>query len=104
MKNLVLAGVNVTIQDDHTIVEGDYTNNFFLTEEAIGKNVVEAAFANIKALNNYVQLEHNTQPLSQLSDDFFLQFQVIVVAGNDEVTTSTNSITLLIIARIRFKL
>eukprot|EP01040_Poterioochromonas_malhamensis_P006331 gene6331-6818_t len=85
VKNLVLAGVNVTIQDDHTIVEGDYTNNFFLTEEAIGKNVVEAAFANIKALNNYVQLEHNTQPLSQLSDDFFLQFQVIVLAGNDEV-------------------
>ena len=36
-KNLILAGVNVTIYDDATVTEDDFESNFLIAESDIGK-------------------------------------------------------------------
>ena len=38
-KNLVLAGINVTVQDTALVTHADLASQFFLTEADVGKNV-----------------------------------------------------------------
>lgn len=38
-KNLVLAGINVTVQDTATVTHEDLASQFFLTDADVGKNV-----------------------------------------------------------------
>lgn len=38
-KNIVLAGMNITIQDSELVTGNDLSNNYFLTANDIGKNV-----------------------------------------------------------------
>jgi ubiquitin-like 1-activating enzyme E1 A len=53
VKNIVLAGMNVTIQDNSDVVsEDDFAYNFFLSDGDIGKSRSEAALARIKDLNS----------------------------------------------------
>lgn len=46
---------------------------------------MEVALPNIRALNNHVKIDYTTEPLDNLTNDFFLQFNVISAAGATEV-------------------
>jgi ubiquitin-activating enzyme E1 len=39
VKNLVLSGVNVTIQDPKDVALNDLSSNYFVSEADVGKNV-----------------------------------------------------------------
>ena len=47
-KNLILAGVNVTIYDDAVATEDDFESNFLVAESDIGKNRGDAVFGRLK--------------------------------------------------------
>lgn len=41
-KNVILAGINVTIMDHRPVIATDLTAQFYLNQEHLGKNVSEA--------------------------------------------------------------
>ena len=47
-KNLILAGVNVTIYDDAVATEDDFESNFLVAKSDIGKNRGDAVFGRLK--------------------------------------------------------
>ena len=84
-KNIILAGVNVVIQDAATVSVRDLSSNFFLTAADVGAPTVEAALPRIQQLNTYASVTAETRPLHQLGDDFFRDFSVVVVHDCSEV-------------------
>lgn len=85
VKNIVLAGVSVTIQDDRNVTPNDLAFNFFLSKDNIGSNIAKSALSRIKNLNNFATVKEETTSLSELSDEYFKQFPVIVICNdNDE--------------------
>ena len=50
-KNLVLAGVNVTIYDTQTINENDYETNFLVAHDEVGQNRGEVVMNRLKEMN-----------------------------------------------------
>ena len=50
-KNLVLAGVNVTIYDTQTINENDYETNFLVAHDEGGQNRGEVVMNRLKEMN-----------------------------------------------------
>ena len=46
VKNIVLAGMNITIQDADPVKIQDLAHNFFLTESDVGKNVSASILCN----------------------------------------------------------
>lgn len=50
-KNLILAGVNVTIYDDATVTEDDFESNFLVAKDEIGKKRGEVVFNRLKVMN-----------------------------------------------------
>ena len=84
-KNVVLAGVNVVIQDSETVHARDLSSNFFLTSADVGATTVAAALPRIQQLNTYASVTAETRPLHQLDDDYFRGFSVVVVHDCAEV-------------------
>ena len=62
-KNLVLAGISATIQDDQIVTPADIGAQFFLTQENIGENRAAASLKNVKELNSLVSVECMTESL-----------------------------------------
>lgn len=86
VKNLVLAGVQVTLLDPHPVTVDDLVNNFFLTVEDIGKNVIEAALPRIEQLNKHINLQYKAhEQIADLPDSYFEQFDVFSISGGNEV-------------------
>lgn len=50
-KNLILAGVNVTLYDDATVNEDDFESNFLVAKSDIGRPRGEAVFSKLKEMN-----------------------------------------------------
>jgi ubiquitin-like 1-activating enzyme E1 A len=50
-KNLILAGVNVTIYDDAIVTEDDFESNFLVAKDEIGKKRGEVVFARLRGMN-----------------------------------------------------
>lgn len=50
-KNLILAGVNVTIYDNQIVTEDDFETNFLVALEDIGKSRGEVIFQKLKNMN-----------------------------------------------------
>ncbi|CAM9381057.1 unnamed protein product [Discosporangium mesarthrocarpum] len=79
-KNLVLAGVSATLQDEGVVRMKDVGANFFLAEEDLGKNRAEVSQPRAQVLNNLVSVDHETRPLEALPDSFFLPFRVVILS------------------------
>jgi ubiquitin-like 1-activating enzyme E1 A len=79
MKNIVLAGVNIVLQDDALVRAADLSTSFFLSQEDIGKNAAEAAYAKIQDLNKFASVGVETRPLDALDDKYFRDFKVIIL-------------------------
>ena len=82
VKNIVLAGVSVTIQDDKNVTANDLASNFFLSKDDIGSNIAKSALSRISNLNNFATVKEETKSLSELSDEYFKQFAVIMVCND----------------------
>eukprot|EP00924_Labyrinthula_sp_SR-Ha-C_P008311 snap_masked-scaffold_11-processed-gene-9.3-mRNA-1 protein AED:0.01 eAED:0.01 QI:22/1/1/1/1/1/2/144/297 len=80
-KNLVLAGINLTIHDQEKVRDEDLGANFFLQVEDIGKNRADSALSRIAALNSLVTvslLEHH-QTVETLLEKDLENFDILIL-------------------------
>lgn len=80
-KNIVLAGVNITIQDDSAVSAEDLSSNFFLRAGDVGQSTVLASLPRIQQLNSFASVTTETRSLDALEDDSFARFAVVLVAA-----------------------
>jgi ubiquitin-like 1-activating enzyme E1 A len=80
-KNLVLAGVNVTIQDSNIVDISDLGANCFLRVDDIGKNVALSCHEPIQALNGYSDVVCEMRPIASIEDTFFTHFNVVLLSA-----------------------
>lgn len=66
-KNLVLSGVNVTIQDPAVVSESDLSSNYFLTEEDIGENVSIPQYVYIVCAKQFIRVACKCGPVPHTS-------------------------------------
>eukprot|EP01033_Poteriospumella_lacustris_P020342 gene20342-14889_t len=66
-KNLVLAGVHVTIADNRVVSLNDLANNFFLSMEDVGRPITEAVVGRVQELNTLVTVKTVNAPSSSLA-------------------------------------
>ena len=85
IKNIVLMGVSVVLQDDSLVTWDDLANNFFVSTEDVGRNTAEAVLPRVKELNHYANVSIITNSLSSLPKDYFKEFSVILLLEDDEV-------------------
>ncbi|EEY66754.1 SUMO-activating enzyme (SAE), putative [Phytophthora infestans T30-4] len=86
VKNLVLAGMSVTLHDSQTVTPTAIATQFFLSDEDVDKNRAEACLPRVQELNPLVQVSSEIKPLNELSDAFFKQFTVVCLVGANQVT------------------
>lgn len=79
VKNIVLAGVSVMIQDSSIVNHTHLATNFFLNINDIAKNAAEASLSRIQALNTFATVNIETKTLQELNDDYYTQFNVILM-------------------------
>ncbi|CAM9857878.1 unnamed protein product [Pylaiella littoralis] len=80
-KNLLLAGVSATLQDEAVAQPSDVGANFLLDGQDVGKNRAEASAGRAKELNRLASVSSETRSLGDLPDDFFQAFRVVVLSG-----------------------
>uniref|UniRef100_A0A8C4ICU2 NEDD8-activating enzyme E1 regulatory subunit n=1 Tax=Dicentrarchus labrax TaxID=13489 RepID=A0A8C4ICU2_DICLA len=82
LKNLVLPGIGAfTIVDGHTVSGEDVGNNFFLSNNNIGKNRAQAATELLQELNSDVSgnyVEESPDKLLDNDPEFFHRFTVVI--------------------------
>ncbi|KXS21377.1 hypothetical protein M427DRAFT_93669 [Gonapodya prolifera JEL478] len=84
IKNLVLAGIGaLTVVDPENVAPKDLGAGFFFRQEDVGQNRAISARERILDLNPRVKVDAVTKPLSDLDDDFYTQFQFLVLTQAD---------------------
>ncbi|XP_056134447.1 NEDD8-activating enzyme E1 regulatory subunit [Lampris incognitus] len=82
LKNLVLPGIGAfTIVDGHTVSGEDVGNNFFLSNNSIGKNRAQAATELLQELNSDVSgnfVEEMPDRLLDSNPEFFHRFTLVI--------------------------
>uniref|UniRef100_A0A8C9XVC4 NEDD8-activating enzyme E1 regulatory subunit n=1 Tax=Sander lucioperca TaxID=283035 RepID=A0A8C9XVC4_SANLU len=82
LKNLVLPGIGAfTIVDGHTVSGEDVGNNFFLSNNSIGKNRAQAATELLQELNSDVSgnfVEESPDKLLDNDPEFFHRFTIVI--------------------------
>ncbi|XP_075147042.1 SUMO1 activating enzyme subunit 1 [Haematobia irritans] len=87
-KNIILSGVHaVKLNDSKVVTEEDFCSQFLVPRTALGSNRAEASIERSKALNPMVEISADTQPISEKTEEFFKEFDVVVVieASNIEI-------------------
>ncbi|KAJ3412040.1 serine/threonine-protein kinase M1 [Chytridiales sp. JEL 0842] len=81
-KNIVLAGVgSLTIADERSASAEDLGAQFFLGEDAVGKNIAEAILPRVAILNPRVKLTAYAKHVLAEDDTFFGQFDLVLTAA-----------------------
>jgi len=83
LKNLVLPNIGeFTIVDDAVVSASDLGNNFFVTQDAVGKSRAEVVKENMLEMNNTVKGHHEATAVSSLLTQeklsFFDKFNVVI--------------------------
>lgn len=84
IKNIVLAGMSITIQDSSVVTAGIVgSSGYFVEYDDIGKNIVDAAMPRIQELNSFANITCDKRPLSQIAQDesFLRQFNIICLSS-----------------------
>lgn len=68
-KNLVLAGVNVSLCDQHSVDHADLGFNFLITKQALGKQRAEASSQGLRAMNSLVNVTAVTDSFDHYVND-----------------------------------
>ena len=91
-KNLILAGVNVTIYDDATVTEDDFESNFLVSDKDIGKFRAESVYSRLKEMNpsgkNEIVLENLLDNVDQHPDEKFKAYSFIATSTTNFVTAA----------------
>ncbi|XP_076358943.1 SUMO1 activating enzyme subunit 1 [Tachypleus tridentatus] len=81
-KNLVLAGIHsVTLLDHNNVSERDYTSQFLLSREDIGKNRAESSLSHTQQLNPRVDVAIDKDNIQDKGEEFFKMFDVVCLTG-----------------------
>lgn len=81
-KNIILSGVHSVQLNDHKIVtEEDFCSQFLAPRSSVGANRAEASIERARALNPMVQISADTQNLTGKTEEYFCEFDVVVVIG-----------------------
>jgi ubiquitin-like 1-activating enzyme E1 A len=83
-KNIILAGMSVTIQDSGVVTEDDLSCNFFVDEGDLGKDMALAVLPRVKELNPFATIQSETKQIQELPDSYFAQFNVILITNCTE--------------------
>mmetsp|Transcript_13181 Transcript_13181/g.15993 ORF Transcript_13181/g.15993 Transcript_13181/m.15993 type:complete len:372 (-) Transcript_13181:671-1786(-) len=86
-KNLVLAGISVTIQESSVVKAEDLGTQFFLREEDIGKNLAEASKARIQELNPLVEVTIMVKDLTDLGPTDISKFDYLCACATSSIKT-----------------
>lgn len=79
-KNIILAGVkSVTFLDHRHVSELDFSSQFFIPHNEMGKFRAEASLPRAQALNPMVQLVADIELLSDKNEEYFKKFDVVVI-------------------------
>lgn len=79
-KNIILSGVKqVTFLDSSKVQDTDFCSQFFLSRSSIGENRADASLIRAQALNPMVEIKVDKSKLSEKSDDFFHDFDVVCI-------------------------
>ncbi|XP_061197128.1 NEDD8-activating enzyme E1 regulatory subunit-like isoform X2 [Saccostrea echinata] len=88
LKNLILPGVgSFTIVDGNKVKGEDVGNNFFLSQESIGKSRAKIATELLNELNDDVSGNYEDEfpeSLLQNNPDFFKRFTIVIATGLSE--------------------
>jgi ubiquitin-like 1-activating enzyme E1 A len=83
-KNIVLAGMSVTLQGSRDATYDDLSHNFFLSVDDVGKPVALATLPRVQQLNAFANVVAETTPLEKLPDSYFNSFSVILLTDCSE--------------------
>ena len=79
-KNVVLTGVNsVTLMDHRNLGKSDFPGQFMAPFDTIGENRAEASVERLSSLNPNVKVTASNVNLSEVSDEYFDQFNIVCV-------------------------
>lgn len=86
-KNLILAGVNVTIYDDTVVTDDDFESNFLIGESDVGRKRGGAVFEKLREMNpagkNEVVEEELLGRVEQLRREDFRRYTMIATSTGD---------------------
>ncbi len=85
VKNLVLAGMSVTIVDSRKVEVVDLQSNFFLTFDDIGRNVAEAVRERVQELNPTGTIKAVDTVVSSLDSSVIHNHDIVLLHGESEV-------------------
>lgn len=87
-KNIILSGVHtVKLNDSKAVTEEDFCSQFLVPRTSLSSNRAESSIERARALNPMVEISADTQPLSEKKEEYFREFDVVVVLGapNSEI-------------------
>eukprot|EP00750_Incisomonas_marina_P020413 INCI4018.1.p1 GENE.INCI4018.1~~INCI4018.1.p1 ORF type:complete len:369 (+),score=68.28 INCI4018.1:93-1109(+) len=80
-KNIVLAGLNVSVLDSHVVSARDIGTQFFLNAKDSGKARAVASVDRIRALNPYAHVDAIEGEVCEKDAPFFAQFNTVVLVN-----------------------
>lgn len=84
VKNLVLSGVkSLLMLDDKKSTSQETSSQFLIPADKVGQNRAEASCQRAQNLNPLVSVQTDTDPVSEKSDEFFYDFEVVVSCSQD---------------------
>ncbi|CCI40408.1 unnamed protein product [Albugo candida] len=94
-KNLVLSGINVTLQDDQEVSSDCIESQFLFSAGNLGQNRAVAALPKVKELNPLVNVRAETRALEELDDSYFTEYSIVVVQSRLDVICRASEIAFL---------
>ena len=85
IKNIVLAGVGVTIYDSKHVTMADLSSNFFFTSDDIDTSRIDAGVPRVKEYNDFVKVEGIKNDSIHITEDFLKTGGFSVVLLSDDV-------------------
>lgn len=86
-KNIILSGIkSITFLDNRNLTDGDACSQFLAPRSELGKNRAVASLHRAQALNRMVEITVDTDCLDSKPDEFFANFDVVVVTETDTKT------------------
>ena len=80
VKNIVLAGMHLTVHDSNVLLNDHLAYNFFATINDLGKNIATSALSKIQDLNSFSEINAETRHFDELDDQYFDKYRVILLS------------------------
>lgn len=81
VKNLVLAGINLTLADEELVTEADLGTNFFLTASDVGTTRSAACLPRVREMNTLVSVEALAKTAGSVSDADLAGLRLVIHCG-----------------------